>query len=72
MVNNVSELLRTLAIKGCIVTVDAIGCQKSIAEQVIEQQADYVRAAKENQPQLWVHICGLFDRAVPSVAFLFT
>jgi len=58
----IPELLRTLAIKGCIVTVDAIGCQKSIAQQVIEQQADYVLAVKENQPKLCAHIRGLFDR----------
>ena len=58
----IPELLRTLTLKGCIVTVDAIGCQKSVAEQVIEQQADYVLAVKENQPKLCAHIRELFDR----------
>lgn len=58
----IPELLRTLTVKGCIVTVDAIGCQKSVAEQVIKQQADYVLAVKENQPKLCAHLRALFDR----------
>lgn len=59
----IPELLRVLAIKGCIVTVDAIGCQKSIAEQVMEQQGDYVLAVKANQPKLLAHVSQLFDRS---------
>jgi predicted transposase YbfD/YdcC len=46
-------LLRTLAIRGCIVTIDAMGCQSKIAETIIEQGADYLLQLKENQPLLY-------------------
>jgi predicted transposase YbfD/YdcC len=46
------ELLKLLALKGCIVTIDAMGCQRAIAEQIIESGADYVLALKGNQPTL--------------------
>lgn len=48
----IPELLKVLEIKGCIVTIDAMGCQKSIAEKIIENGADYVLALKGNQPNL--------------------
>jgi predicted transposase YbfD/YdcC len=48
----IPELLRLLELKGAIVTLDAIGCQKSIVNQVIEAEADYVLAVKDNQPTL--------------------
>lgn len=48
----VPELLKLLFIKGCIVTVDALNCQKDIAQTIIERQADYVFALKANHPQL--------------------
>lgn len=44
-------LLELLEIKGCVVTIDAMGCQTSIAEKIIEKQADYVLAVKDNQKQ---------------------
>jgi predicted transposase YbfD/YdcC len=44
----VPELLRALELKGCIVTVDAMGCQKKIARQIAEAEADYVLALKGN------------------------
>ena len=43
------ELLRVLELAGCIVTVDAMGCQKKIAKEIIEADADYVLALKGNQ-----------------------
>lgn len=46
------ELLKLLDIKGCIVTIDAMGCQKEIAKQIIEQEGDYVLALKGNQESL--------------------
>lgn len=49
----IPALLRTLAIRGCIVTIDAIGCQSKIAETIVEQGADYVLQLKENQGQLY-------------------
>jgi len=45
----IPELLRVLELKGGIVTIDAMGCQTQIAEQIIEQEADYVLALKGNQ-----------------------
>lgn len=48
----IPELLRLLDISGCIVTIDAMGCQTNIAEQIITQEADYVLAVKDNQPGL--------------------
>jgi predicted transposase YbfD/YdcC len=45
----VPELLRVLELGGCIVTLDAMGCQKKIAKEIIEADADYVLALKGNQ-----------------------
>lgn len=45
----VPELLRVLELSGCIVTLDAMGCQKKIAQEIIEADADYVLALKGNQ-----------------------
>jgi predicted transposase YbfD/YdcC len=42
-------LLELLALKGCIVTVDAMGCQREVAAQIISQEADYVLSLKGNQ-----------------------
>jgi predicted transposase YbfD/YdcC len=45
----VPQLLRALELSGCIVTLDAMGCQKAIAREIIEADADYVLALKGNQ-----------------------
>jgi predicted transposase YbfD/YdcC len=45
-------LLELLDLKGCIVTLDAMGCQKEIAAAIREREADYVLAVKDNQPKL--------------------
>jgi predicted transposase YbfD/YdcC len=45
----IPELLRLVDLKGALITIDAMGCQKAIAEQVIDQGADYVLALKGNQ-----------------------
>lgn len=45
----IPALLRLLELKGCIVTIDAMGCQKEIARTIVEQGADYVLALKGNQ-----------------------
>ena len=59
----VPELLNMLFIKGCVVTVDALNCQKDIARTVIERQADYVFALKKNHPQLYQDVVEWFDWA---------
>ncbi len=48
----IPDLLDLLSIKGCIVTIDAMGCQKEIAKKITEKKADYVLALKDNQPTL--------------------
>jgi len=48
----IPELLSTLALAGCTVTIDAIGTQTSIAEAIQQRGADYVLAVKDNQPRL--------------------
>jgi predicted transposase YbfD/YdcC len=56
----IPALLRLLDLSGCIVTIDAMGCQKEIAAQVVGQGGDYVLAVKDNQPQLAQKIEKLF------------
>jgi len=56
----IPELLKLLAIAGCIVTIDAIGTQTSIAQTIIEAGADYVLSVKENQGHLFEDISVLF------------
>ncbi|MHC4260517.1 MAG: ISAs1 family transposase [Planctomycetota bacterium] len=53
-------LLELLALTGCIVTIDAMGCQTEIAQTIVAQQADYVLALKENQGQLYHQVADLF------------
>ena len=57
----IPELLRMLAITGCIVTVDAMGCQVEVAQTCVDQKADYVLALKENQGHLYEDVVKLFD-----------
>jgi len=56
----IPKLLRLLDLKGCIVTIDAIGCQKGIAQQILDQEADYLLAVKGNQEHLLADIELLF------------
>lgn len=49
----IPQLLKLLELKGCIVTIDAMGCQKEIAEQIVSQEADYLLAVKANQGHLY-------------------
>ena len=48
----IPQLLEMLDLNGCIVTIDAMGCQREIAQQIIAGGADYVLAVKENQGRL--------------------
>jgi predicted transposase YbfD/YdcC len=56
----IPALLKLLEIKGCLVTVDAMGCQTAIAEAILDREADYVLAVKDNQPTLHRGIEGHF------------
>ena len=60
----VPELLDALVLKGCIVTLDAMGCQKEIAAHIIEKQAHYVLALKGNHPTVHEEIKEFFADAV--------
>jgi predicted transposase YbfD/YdcC len=48
----IPELLKTIDVRGATVTIDAMGCQRAIAETIIDAEADYLLAVKDNQPKL--------------------
>ncbi len=60
----IKELLNTLVLKpGDIITIDAIGCQKEIVDQIKEQKGDYLIALKKNQYTLWSEVENFFRQA---------
>jgi len=59
----IPELLSLLELAGCIVTIDAMGCQTAIAARIVEKDADYVLAVKDNQENLHQDIQELFAYA---------
>ena len=62
----IPELLELLDLKGAVVTIDAMGCQKDIAAEIIGGGGEYVLAVKENQPHLYEDIERAFDEVVGS------
>jgi predicted transposase YbfD/YdcC len=60
----IPQLLELLVIKGCLVTIDAMGCQTKIAHQIVEQGGDYLLAIKKNQKHLYEDVEHLFKHAV--------
>jgi predicted transposase YbfD/YdcC len=66
----IPRLLELLRIKGATVTIDAMGCQREIAKQIVASEADYMLAVKENQPTLHSDITALFNRAAKNHEFL--
>jgi len=59
----IPAVLRQLALTGCLVTLDAMGCQREVAQQICDQQADYVLALKANQPDLLEEVVDCFTLA---------
>ncbi len=57
----IPQLLDALEVSGCMVTMDAMGCQTEIAEKIIEREAEYVLALKENQGNLYEDVERLFS-----------
>lgn len=57
-------LLDLLDISGCLVTIDAMGCQKAIAQQIVGEKADYLLTVKDNQPHLLEDIQGRITQAL--------
>jgi len=60
----IPELLKLLELKGCIVTIDAMGTQVEIADKIVKQGNDYVLAVKGNQPNLHKDIWMYFDECL--------
>lgn len=60
----VPELLRALELSGCIVTLDAMGCQKNIAQEIKEADADYVLALKGNHEVVHEEVKSYLDDAI--------
>jgi predicted transposase YbfD/YdcC len=69
----IKELLALIDIKGCTVTIDAMGCQRDIAEHIIKAQGNYVLAVKGNQGNLFEDVIALFshvqERSYESIVF---
>lgn len=59
----ITALLNLLEIAGCIITIDAIGCQQSIAQTIIDKKADYILALKGNQGSLHKAVKEWFEQA---------
>jgi predicted transposase YbfD/YdcC len=57
----IPELLKQIDFKDTVVTIDAMGCQKKIAKQIVDGKGDFVLAVKENQPKLHDTIDTYFD-----------
>ncbi|MEL7316727.1 MAG: ISAs1 family transposase, partial [Cyanobacteria bacterium J06559_3] len=60
----IPKLLEVLDLKGCIVTIDAMSTQTAIAQQIVEQEADYILSLKGNQGDLHQDVEQLFDWAI--------
>jgi len=58
----IPKLLKLLSIKGCIVTIDAMGCQKAITQEIIDSEADYVLTLKSNHPYLHRQVASWFQK----------
>ncbi len=59
----IPELLKILTIEDCLVSIDAMGCQKEMAQTIIDQEGDYVLALKKNHPNLYQEVVQLFQFA---------
>jgi len=57
-------LLDMLDIKGCIITTDAMGCQKTIAQSIVNKGADYVLQLKENHPRVYEEVVSYFESEI--------
>jgi hypothetical protein len=60
----IPKLLAMLHLAGSTVTIDAMGCQREIAAQIVRQEGHYLLAVKENQPTLYATVKALMDEAI--------
>jgi predicted transposase YbfD/YdcC len=58
----IPRLLELIDVSGALVTIDAMGCQKEIAQKIVDGGADYVLAVKENQPKLYEALAEFFEQ----------
>lgn len=68
----IPALLKVLELNGSIVTIDAMGCQRSIVKSIVEQGGDYVITLKNNQPSLYARVEELFKQAMRNKYYGFT
>lgn len=61
----IPALLDVLAIQGCVVTIDAMGCQREIAQKIIDLKADYILMVKDNQKNLKQQVEKIFSMQSP-------
>ncbi len=66
-ITSIPKLLDLLVVKGCIVTIDAMGCQKDIVSAIVEKEANYLIAVKGNQGSLQEQVKDSF-RFLPAVS----
>ncbi len=66
-ITTIPKLLELLAIKGCTVTIDAMGCQTKIAQHIIDKGADYILAVKDNQKELNQQVQKIFQIHKPQL-----
>lgn len=60
----IEALLKTLDLKGATVTIDAIGCQKSIVELIVGRKGQYIVSVKDNQPTLHAKLAAAMNEAI--------
>lgn len=59
-IDAIPELLNIIDVEGATITIDAMGCQKKIAEQIIKKNANYVLSLKQNQESLYNDVISIF------------
>lgn len=64
----IPSLIDDLDCEGSIISIDAIACQKTIVEKIVEKKADYIIALKENQGELFQEINDYFEKNKPHLA----
>src|ERR1019366_8789627 len=60
----IPQLLEQIDLAGTVITIDAMGCQKDICEQIVDGGGDFVIATKDNQPKLKTAIVSFFDHQI--------
>ena len=62
----IPQLLDSIDLSGCIVSIDAMGCQKKIAQKIVDRDADYLLAVKDNQAELHEQVRRQFELSLPT------